>query len=67
MPLHLLLATSAMTLGLPLLILLAIVNSNFGVSYSVFNNALAIIVLSTFLMLMVFEIKRISELPPGSY
>jgi hypothetical protein len=38
-----------------------------GVSISVFNSALAIIILATFIVLMLFEIRRIADLPPGSY
>ena len=57
----------ALTLGLPFLILLAIVSSASGASASVFTSALTIMVISVFLMLVIFEIKRIADLPPDSY
>lgn len=60
-------AVLVITLGLPFLILLAIVSSASGVSVSVFTNALGLVVLSMFLMLAVFEIKRIADLPPDSH
>ncbi|MEE1656172.1 hypothetical protein VB618_08180 [Microvirga sp. CF3062] len=62
-----LLAVFVMTLGLPFLILLAIVSSASGVSASVFTSALGLVVMSIFLMLVVYEIKRIADLPPDSH
>jgi hypothetical protein len=58
------LAVLAIALGLPFLILLAIVSSSSGVSASVLTNALGLVVMSTVLMLVVYEIKRIADLPP---
>ena len=58
------LAVLAIALGLPFLILLAIVSSSSGVSASVFTNALGLVVMSTVLILVVYEIKRIADLPP---
>jgi hypothetical protein len=58
------LAVLAIALGLPFLILLAIVSSASGVSASVFTNALGLVVMSTVLILVVYEIKRIADLPP---
>jgi hypothetical protein len=58
------LAVIAIALGLPFLILLAIVSSSSGVSASVLTNALGLVVMSTVLMLVVYEIKRIADLPP---
>jgi fatty acid desaturase len=63
MPLHHLIALLAMTLGLPFLILLALVYSGSGASTDILTAVLAIVVFSTFLMLMVFEIKRLADLP----
>lgn len=57
----------AITLGLPFLILLAIVSSASGVSASVFTSALWLVIMSVFLMLTVYEIKRIADLPPDAH
>lgn len=62
-----LIAVIALALGLPFLILLALVFSASGVSASVFTNALGIMIISVFLMLMIFEIKRIADLPPDTH
>jgi len=59
-----LIAIIAITLGLPFLILLALVSSSSGVSGSVLTNACGLVIFSTFLMLAIFEIKRIADLPP---
>jgi hypothetical protein len=56
------LAVLAIALGLPFLILLAIVSSSSGVSASVLTNALGLVV-----MLVVYEIKRIADLPPDAH
>jgi hypothetical protein len=61
------LAVLAIALGLPFLILLAIVSSASGVSASVFTNALGLVVMSVVLMLAVYEIKRIADLPPDPH
>ncbi|MBM6582159.1 hypothetical protein ILT44_18310 [Microvirga sp. BT689] len=61
------LAVLAIALGLPFLILLAIVSSSSGVSASVFTNALGLVVMSIVLMLVVYEIKRIADLPPDAH
>jgi hypothetical protein len=61
------LAVLAIALGLPFLILLALVSSTSGVSASVFTNALGLVVMSVFLMLVVYEIKRIADLPPDAH
>jgi hypothetical protein len=61
------LAVLAIALGLPFLILLALVSSASGVSTSVFTHALGIVIMSVFLMLVVFEIKRIADLPPDAH
>ena len=58
-----LIAVLAIVLGLPFLILLALVSSSTGVSSSVLTSALEIVAASVFLMLAVFEIKRIADLP----
>jgi hypothetical protein len=63
MPLHHLIAVLAMTLGLPFLILLALVSPGSGASSDIITVVLAIAVFSTFLMLMIFEIKRLADLP----
>jgi hypothetical protein len=63
---HLLIAVVAITVGLPFLILLAVVSSSSGVSTSVLTNALGIMVFSICLTLVIFEIKRIADLPPDS-
>jgi hypothetical protein len=57
-------AVVAIALGLPFLILLALVSSASGVSMSVFTHALGLVITSIFLMLVVYEIKRIVDLPP---
>jgi hypothetical protein len=61
------LAVLAIAVGLPFLILLALVNSASGVSSSVFTSALGLVIGSVFLMLVVFEIKRIVDLPPDTH
>jgi hypothetical protein len=61
------LAVLAIALGLPFLILLALVSSASGVSASVFTHALGLVIMSVFLMLVVFEIKRIADLPPDTH
>ncbi|QRM29247.1 hypothetical protein [Microvirga sp. VF16] len=61
------LAVLAIALGLPFLILLALVSSASGVSPSVFTHALTLVIVSVFLMLVVFEIKRIVDLPPDAH
>ncbi|MFL4996760.1 hypothetical protein [Microvirga tunisiensis] len=61
------LAVLAIALGLPFLILLALVSSASGVSTSVFTHALGLVIMSVFLMLVVFEIKRIADLPPDAH
>lgn len=60
-------AVLAITLGLPFLILLALVSSGSGASTSIFTSALALAVFSVFLILMIFEIKRIAEQPPEGH
>jgi hypothetical protein len=60
------LAVLAIALGLPFLILLAIVSSSSGVSASVLTSALGLVIMSVFLMLAVYEIKRIADLPPDA-
>jgi hypothetical protein len=60
-------AVLAITLGIPFLFLLAIVSAPSGVSASAFTTPLTIAVLSLFLVLMVFEIKRIADLPPDQH
>jgi hypothetical protein len=60
-------AVLAITLGLPFLILLAIVSSASGVSASVLTSALGLMIMSVFLMLLVYEIKRIADLPPDAH
>ncbi len=57
-------AVLAIALGLPFLILLALVSSATGVSPSVFTHALGLVITSIFLMLVIYEIKRIADLPP---
>jgi hypothetical protein len=61
------LAVLAIAFGLPFLILLALVSSASGVSPSVFTHALGLVIMSVFLMLVVFEIKRIADLPPDAH
>lgn len=61
------LAVLAIVLGLPFLLLLAIVSSASGVSASVLTNALGLVVMSIVLMLAVYEIKRIADLPPDAH
>ena len=61
------LAVLAIALGLPFLILLALVSSASGVSASVFTHSLGLVITSVFLMLVVFEIKRIADLPPDAH
>ncbi|MCC2651557.1 MAG: hypothetical protein K0R61_980 [Microvirga sp.] len=61
------LAVLAIALGLPFLILLAIVSSASGVSASVLTSALGLVIMSIFLMLVVYEIKRIADLPPDAH
>lgn len=60
-------AVLVITLGLPFLIFLALVNSAAGISTSVFTSTLTIAVLSVFVVLMIFEIKRLAELPPDEH
>ncbi len=62
-----LIAVLAITLGLPFLFLLAIVSSPTGVSASAFTTPLTIAVLAIFLILMIFEIKRIADQPPDQH
>ncbi len=66
MTLPYLVAIAAITLGLPFLILFAIVHSASGVSPSVLSTLIGAMILSTFLVLMVFEIRRIANLPRDS-
>jgi hypothetical protein len=61
------LAVLIIALGLPFLILLAIVSVGSGVSASVFTSALGLVVMSVVLMLAVYEIKRIADLPPDAH
>ena len=61
------LAVLSIALGLPFLILLALVSSASGVSPSVFTSAVGLVILSVFLMLVVYEIKRSGELPPDAH
>jgi hypothetical protein len=49
------LAVLAIALGLPFLILLALVSSASGVSTSVFTHALGLVIMSVFLMLVVLR------------
>ncbi|WP_262273533.1 MULTISPECIES: hypothetical protein [Microvirga] len=60
-------AVLSIALGLPFLILLALVSSASGVSASVLTNALGLVIMSVVLMLVVFEIKRIADLPPDAH
>ncbi|MEE1612207.1 hypothetical protein [Microvirga sp. CF3016] len=60
-------AVLGIALGLPFLILLALVSSASGVSLSVFTSAVGLVIMSVFLMLVVFEIKRIADLPPDAH
>ncbi len=60
-------AVLAIALGLPFLILLALVSSATGVSASVFTGAVGIVVMSVSLMLVIYEIKRIADLPPDAH
>lgn len=60
------LAVLSIAVGLPFLILLALVSSASGVSASVFTHALGLVIMSMFLILVVFEIKRIVDLPPDA-
>ena len=60
-------AVLAIALGLPFLILLALVSSATGVSASVFTSAVGILVMSVSLMLVIYEIKRIADLPPDAH
>ncbi len=60
-------AVLAIALGLPFLILLALVSSATGVSASVFTSAVGIVVMSVSLMLVIYEIKRIADLPPDAH
>lgn len=60
-------AVLGIALGLPFLILLALVSSASGVSASVFTSAVGLVIMSVFLMLVVFEIKRIADLPPDAH
>jgi hypothetical protein len=62
-----LIAVLAITIGLPFLILLGLVFSGSGASTGIFTSVLTIAVLSMFLMLMIFEIKRIADLPPDAH
>ena len=62
-----LLAVLAIAVGLSFLILLAIVSAGSGVSASVFTTALGLVVMSIVLMLVVYEIKRIADLPPDAH
>jgi hypothetical protein len=61
------LAVLSIAVGLPFLILLALVSSASGVSASVFTSAVGLVILSVFLMLVVYEIKRIVDLPPDAH
>lgn len=60
-------AVLSIALGLPFLILLALVSSGSGVSPKALTSVLNILVLSTFLILMVFEIKRLVDQPTDSH
>ncbi|WP_114943088.1 hypothetical protein [Microvirga calopogonii] len=61
------LAVLSIAVGLPFLILLALVSSASGVSSSVFTSAVGLVIMSVFLMLVVYEIKRIVDLPPDAH
>jgi hypothetical protein len=60
-------AMLVITLGLPFLILLALVALTPAVSDSILTNVLFITVLSTFGILMVYEIKRVADQPPDEH
>jgi len=60
-------AVLAITLGLPFLLLLALVSSGAGVHVGVFTSALTVVVFSIFVILMIFEIRRIVEQPPDGH
>jgi hypothetical protein len=60
-------AVLAISLGIPFLILLALVSSGSGVSSKAITSVLNITVLSAFLTLMIFEIKRIADQPSDGH
>jgi hypothetical protein len=60
-------AVLAISLGIPILILLALVSSGSGVSPRAFTSVLNIMVLSAFVTLMIFEIKRIADQPSDGH
>lgn len=56
-------ALVALALGIPFLILFAVIASNPGISSSVFSNIIGTAIVMTFVILVVFEIKRIADQP----
>ena len=60
-------AVLAIALGLPFLILLALVSSGSGVSPKALTSVLNILVLSSFVILMIFEIKRLVDQPTDGH
>jgi len=60
-------AVLAITLGLPFLVLLALVSPTSGVNAGFLTSILTITVLSAFLTLMIFEIKRIADQPSDEH
>jgi hypothetical protein len=60
-------AVILITLGVPLLVLVALVSLTSGIDSSVLTSILTMAVLSTFLVLMIFEIRRLVELPPDEH
>jgi predicted permease len=56
----------ALTVGLPLLLLIAVVASNPSVSASIVNHIVGGGIMAVFLFLMVGEIKRMADVPAHS-
>jgi hypothetical protein len=60
-------AVLAITLGLPFLILFAVVSSAAGAEVHIFTTVLKGTVFGTFLILMIFEIKRLVDQSPDGH
>jgi hypothetical protein len=60
-------ALLALTIGLPFLVLFAVVSSAAGAEVQIFSTVLQGTVLGTFLILMIFEIKRLVDQSPDGH
>jgi hypothetical protein len=64
---RLIIAVVAITLGLPFLVMFAVVSSAAGSKVRIFTTVLQGTVFRTFLILMIFEIKRLADQPSDNH